>query len=204
VVDADWRLRFIEPPLEALGVQRGLAAGISVLPRVHPADVPSLLAAADLVRSGRTARSLVRARYRVLNPEPGYLNTECEITRSPSLPDGWLSLTNRLQGAPGDDRPVAHRLRDITHAALAEEEGPLPTSGRGERTADLAAARFGLTEREAEILALLVDGYRVSTIARALHLSDGTVRNYLSAIFRKVGVRSQAELLEHLRGAADR
>jgi PAS domain S-box-containing protein len=55
-----------------------------------------------------------------------------------------------------------------------------------------------LTRREREVTVLLRDGLRVSTIAQRLGLSQSTVRNHLSAVFAKLGVRSQAELLELL------
>lgn len=204
VIDADWRLRFIEPPLDSLGVERGLSTHISVLPSVNPADIPSLLAAADLVRSGLIARSLVRARYRILQPTPGYLATECEISREDHLPDGWLVLTNTMQSAAASLRPVSERLRALTHAALLEDADGQAAGRRSAGAAQRIAERCDLTPREVEILTLLVDGFRVSTIARSLHLSDGTVRNYLSSIFGKVGVRNQAELLEHVFGADGR
>ncbi len=60
-------------------------------------------------------------------------------------------------------------------------------------------AEFRLSGREREILDLVDQGYRVSTIAKSLFISPSTVRNHLSAIFRKVGVTNQAELLERLK-----
>ena len=59
-----------------------------------------------------------------------------------------------------------------------------------------------LSPRETEVLAKLVGGSRVPTIATALHISQHTVRNHLKSIYRKLGVRSQTELLEQLRGSA--
>jgi DNA-binding NarL/FixJ family response regulator len=56
-----------------------------------------------------------------------------------------------------------------------------------------------LTSRQVEIVSRLMRGERVPTIARVLHLSQKTVRTHLSNVFRKVGVRSQSELLEILR-----
>jgi DNA-binding NarL/FixJ family response regulator len=56
-----------------------------------------------------------------------------------------------------------------------------------------------LTLREREVLARLLDGERVHTIADELFVSQSTVRNHLSSIFRKVGVHSQSELLRRLR-----
>jgi DNA-binding NarL/FixJ family response regulator len=55
-----------------------------------------------------------------------------------------------------------------------------------------------LTSREREVLDRLRDGERVHTIADALFVSQSTVRNHLSSIFKKVGVHSQAELLGRL------
>lgn len=59
-----------------------------------------------------------------------------------------------------------------------------------------------LTRRERDVLALLLDGRRVSSIARTLYLSEHTVRNHLKAIFRKLGAHSQTELLDRLRPIA--
>jgi len=54
-----------------------------------------------------------------------------------------------------------------------------------------------LTSRELELLSLLVKGYSNAKIAGSLFLSEGTVRNYLSNIFTKLGVsdRTQAAVL---------
>jgi len=56
-----------------------------------------------------------------------------------------------------------------------------------------------LTKREEDVLWLLLDGRRVSSIARSLYLSEHTVRNHLKAIFRKLGAHSQTELLDRFR-----
>jgi DNA-binding CsgD family transcriptional regulator len=61
-----------------------------------------------------------------------------------------------------------------------------------------------LSDRERQILDFVAEGYRVATIARALFISPSTVRNHLSAIFRKVGVTNQAELLEYLKRTTTR
>ncbi len=54
-----------------------------------------------------------------------------------------------------------------------------------------------LTPRELELLSLLARGYSNAQIAAHLFLSEGTVRNYLSTIFTKLGVsdRTQAAVL---------
>lgn len=54
-----------------------------------------------------------------------------------------------------------------------------------------------LTERETEVLSLLARGLNNSEIAGQLHLSEGTVRNHVSAILEKLGVsdRTQAAVI---------
>jgi two-component system, NarL family, response regulator LiaR len=54
-----------------------------------------------------------------------------------------------------------------------------------------------LTERELDVLKLLAKGLSNGEIAEALNLSEGTVRNYLSTLFSKLGVsdRTKAAVL---------
>jgi two-component system response regulator DesR len=50
-----------------------------------------------------------------------------------------------------------------------------------------------LTERESDVLRAARTGGTVADIARVLHLSEGTVRNHLSAAIGKTGARTRAE-----------
>ncbi|MGI6250083.1 MAG: response regulator [Anaerolineaceae bacterium] len=50
-----------------------------------------------------------------------------------------------------------------------------------------------LTEREAEILNLVVKGYSNPEIAAGLFLSEGTVRNHMTVIFSKLGVQDRTQ-----------
>jgi two-component system response regulator DesR len=63
---------------------------------------------------------------------------------------------------------------------------------------DLAAAALAegtspLTPRERDVLAAATEGATIADIAGALYLSEGTVRNYLSACIQKTGARNRAE-----------
>jgi DNA-binding NarL/FixJ family response regulator len=114
------------------------------------------------------------------------------------------------------------RLIEADIAGLVMKAGPtsevvraIRAAARGEVVLDQAIARrlladfrrtrdddggtraFGLTEREREILARLVDGESNKEIARGLNLSEHTVRNHLYSIFGKMGVsdRTQAAVL---------
>jgi two-component system response regulator DesR len=53
-----------------------------------------------------------------------------------------------------------------------------------------------LSEREIEVLRLAKRGLPNPQIAQALHISPGTVRNHLCAIYRKLGVHSRHEALQ--------
>ena len=57
----------------------------------------------------------------------------------------------------------------------------------------LTAGANPLTAREASALAAARGGATVADLARTLHLSEGTVRNYLSAAIGKTGARTRAE-----------
>lgn len=55
-----------------------------------------------------------------------------------------------------------------------------------------------LTRREGEIVESIANGMAVASVAQSLRISTNTVRNHLKSVFRKLGVRSQAELLSRL------
>jgi len=57
----------------------------------------------------------------------------------------------------------------------------------------LAHGDSPLTQRETDVLRAARDGGTVSDIATDLHLSEGTVRNHLSAAIGKTGARTRAE-----------
>lgn len=48
-----------------------------------------------------------------------------------------------------------------------------------------------LTEREVEVLRLMTGGYSNREIARALQVTEGTVKNHVSSILSKLGVRDR-------------
>ena len=71
---------------------------------------------------------------------------------------------------------------------------------QGERVVDpdLAAAVLSagdnpLTEREREVLAASEGGATIEDVAARLYLSEGTIRNYLSAAIKKLGTRNRVE-----------
>ncbi len=68
-------------------------------------------------------------------------------------------------------------------AARARSAPGLDWPGRGE----------GLSDREAEILALITQGKSNADVARLTYLSPNTVKSYIRTIYRKIGVASRTQ-----------
>jgi DNA-binding NarL/FixJ family response regulator len=79
-------------------------------------------------------------------------------------------------------------------------------TGRTAQPASAITTTARLTEREIDVLRLIASGYSNTAIAERLHLSDGTVRNHVSAIIAKLEVedRTQAALMAVQHGVIER
>lgn len=60
---------------------------------------------------------------------------------------------------------------------------------------------FGFSDREVEIALMLFEGFNNRQIASALGLSDGTARNYISAIYLKLGADGRAAAIAKMKEA---
>ncbi|TVX86780.1 hybrid sensor histidine kinase/response regulator transcription factor [Paenibacillus agilis] len=58
---------------------------------------------------------------------------------------------------------------------------------------------YGITKRELEILQHLSNGLRYKSIAAKLFLSEGTIRNYCSTLYSKLGVSNREDAIEKAR-----
>jgi two-component system, NarL family, response regulator DesR len=128
--------------------------------------------------AGELARDLPDTRSVILTTfgRPGYMRRALANGAS-----GFL-----LKDAPASELAAAIRAVaagasavDPALAAAAIREGESP-----------------LTPREHEVLSASTSHDTAADIAAALHLSEGTVRNYLSAAIRKLGARNRREAIE--------
>jgi two-component system, NarL family, response regulator DesR len=130
---------------------------------------------------------------------PGLTGLElaAEVTRR-RLPTRVVIVTTFAR--PGyvrramDAGAVGYLLKDSPARTLA---GAIRTVHAGGRAVDpeLAAEAWGesdpLTDRERQVLRLAGEGLANAEIAAHLHLSDGTVRNYLSEAMSKLGAANR-------------
>ncbi|PNY79673.1 tetratricopeptide repeat protein [Deinococcus koreensis] len=79
---------------------------------------------------------------------------------------------------------------DTLIAGAADMFRSVPTSTA---SALIPTHRDDLSEREREVLALLVRGWPNKKIASAMKLADNTVKNHLASVYSKLGVRGRAE-----------
>jgi DNA-binding NarL/FixJ family response regulator len=102
---------------------------------------------------------------------------------------------------------IVHLFRDVTQKKQDEafihqvvgaveqlRDAALPPLSR---PAAVRRAEIGLTEREWEILALLVQGHRTADIARSLSISPATARNHIQNILHKLHVHSRLEAVTY-------
>ena len=58
-------------------------------------------------------------------------------------------------------------------------------------------------DRETEIAVMLYEGFNNRQIASALNLSDGTARNYISAIYMKLGCDGRAAAIAKMKATVE-
>ena len=77
---------------------------------------------------------------------------------------------------------------------LARDAPSLSASQIGRpRVPEASPARLGLTERQLEVLALMMEGKNNKTICRILNLAEPTVKNHVTAILKALSVSNRTE-----------
>ena len=127
-------------------------------------------------------------------PEPGFAFVlRADHEAESNAPEGSGSSSDRIAA-------LEHRLwriaLELKAAGIVQQVRHLPDFKHIPEVNDL-------TTRQLEVLTRLLEGQRVPTIAAETYVSTSTVRNHLAAIYRKLGVHSQAELLAKVRRPGD-
>jgi two-component system, NarL family, response regulator DesR len=129
-------------------------------------------AAAELAREAPETRALILTTF----GRPGYLRRALAQGAS-----GFL-----LKDAPASE--LAAAIRKVAAGERAVDAGLA--------AAALAEGDSPLSQREHDVLAAATDHATAAEIAARLHLSEGTVRNYLSSAIRKLGARNRREAVD--------
>ena len=183
---------------EALATLLDLEADLEVVATVGRGDeVVGALAAAKA--AGREVQ------VALLDIEMPGLDGICAAERAHAAYPGLRIVILTTFGRPGFLRRAmeagasAFLVKDAPAAQLADA---IRRVVAGERVIDpdLAAAALAdgvnpLTSRERDVLAASAGGASNAEIAAKLFLSEGTVRNYLSACIQKTGTRNRTEAL---------
>ncbi len=96
-----------------------------------------------------------------------------------------LAFTRERRDFSERERDLLERLRPYLASLLERAE-------MGKARAALSSA-FDLTRREADVLALLVQGKSNVMMARMLFIAPGTVRKHLERVYAKLGVANRTE-----------
>jgi DNA-binding CsgD family transcriptional regulator len=168
----------------------------SLLRLVVPEDAAALMfGVAEAARSGTGAS--VRVRVARAESEPVW----CQVLLTPLLPQPSLAFTI----VPDQDEQELAGAANAAERALWRLGSGMEASAVSRELAGIAPGRLSqlqrLTTRELDIVGRLMTGDRVPAIATSLFLSQSTVRNHLSAVFKKLKVSSQQELLHAIRDA---
>jgi DNA-binding NarL/FixJ family response regulator len=129
----------------------------------------------------------------------------------------WLAIS-------GDDDPlITQRMRNAGAHGFVHKKAPPETfaaaltallqggewfepvrpsavPAQAMHTWTVTAQELGLTPRQGEILDLVLHGLPNKRIALALHLSESTVKEHVTGILDKLGVRNRVEAITKLRG----
>lgn len=97
----------------------------------------------------------------------------------------------RQQGLLGPVQPA--------NAADAGSIQPADSRAPARWVQTLDGERLRLTPRQAELLDCVLSGQSNREISERVHLSEGTVKNHVSALLLMFGVRSRAQLISRLR-----
>ena len=167
----------LEPDIEVVGRAHDGREALDLVEKISPdvvltdIEMPRMTGlelAVELKRRGSPARIVILTTF----ARSGYLRRALDAGAA-----GYL-----LKDAPAER--LAEAVRRV-HAGLRAVDP------------ELAAAAWDaadpLTDRERQVLRLAADGQPSARIAAELHLSEGTVRNYLSEAISKLGAANRVD-----------
>ncbi|MEU4270612.1 response regulator transcription factor [Streptomyces sp. NPDC026092] len=102
-----------------------------------------------------------------------------------------------LDGRAGLAPAVQRRLLEKLMVEPERRDGPVGDLPGGRPRRQPATLPDGLTEREAEVLALVADGLSNQEIGARLSISTATVKTHINNLFAKIGVRDRVQAVRY-------
>ncbi len=157
----------------------------------HPDDAEATTKAYQLIWSGQ--RRLARVEKRCVRRDGSVSWGRLAIAAVPTP-----AATPRFAVVTCEDVTKQRDLEQKLHsvAALLGQAASREAGGAGDER--LLKKLAPLSQREAAVVRLLAANQRVATIAQSLGVDPRTVRNHLVSAYRKLGVHSQASLIDFL------
>ena len=111
--------------------------------------------------------------------------------------DYWVarSMTSHLVHLVRQSTFTGPQANSVAENSAAPSSAPGATAPNSTEVSETAAARFGLTRRELQIIGALVDGQMNKDIANTFGISEYTVKHHLTNIYDKLGVYNRVELV---------
>ena len=183
----------LEPDIQIVGTADDGSVALEMVPKVRPDLV--LMDLKMPIMNGVEATRQIRAKY----PETKVL------VLTTYADDEWVFDAIRA-GASGyllKDTPRDELIRAIRGTMSGKTYMDPSVAGKvlervsSQQTQPTSLITSNLTDREVEVLRLIAKGFSNTEIANQLFLSEGTVRNHVSAILAKLGVsdRTQAAVI---------
>ncbi|MEU0073863.1 AAA family ATPase [Streptomyces sp. NPDC006332] len=162
-----------------------------------PRTLGRALRVLGLATGGRRGLELAEEAVAVLRPAPGgHALVEALLTQGRLLTAAGERARGRdclREAAERAERLGAPRLRTHVEEALR--------AGGARRSAAAFTGSRSLTGSESRIAELAANGRTNTEIAELLHIARRTVETHLTSTYRKLGIRSRAELRAALQGA---
>jgi PAS domain S-box-containing protein len=197
--DQDWRIENASADSDSvLGVAASSLIGMPLLGLVHPGDAPDFLFA---ISRAIMSQGAVICRVRIRTMDRPWKDVVCIVHLLSEDSPPRLGIM-AVMGKEGERTGAS--LNAELEEVLARIAMELRSVGVVPMLPDVLdhtdpRVMAELSSRQWEILTRLTRGESASKIAAAMYLSQSTVRNHLSTLYRKFNVHSQLELVSLFR-----
>ncbi len=108
----------------------------------------------------------------------------------------YLPPTPTIRLVDDTSLPLYFLLVNIGLVSLLRKGLDHPPLLEGDKVSDFGKTTFGLTDREAEVLEYVLDGYTLKDLAGVLNISPKTAENHLYSVYQETGVTNRIQLFQ--------